>query len=79
MPKIPASASWQDGGILFITWDEAEGRNGDSPDQVPMIVVAPNLAKRGFTTSTAYRHASLFGLPRLGAAQRAQAMMEFFK
>jgi hypothetical protein len=86
VPKILASAAFQSGGVLFITWDEAEGRNGDSGDQVPMIIVSPQIASMGFTSSTSYSHASylatvedIFGLPRLGAAAQASSMMEFFK
>ena len=33
VPKVAASAATMSGGVIFITWDEAEGRNGDDPDQ----------------------------------------------
>ena len=84
--KIIASPVFQKGGILFITWDEAEGRNGDSKDQVPMIIVSPNIKMQGFQSNAAYSHASylatvedLFKLPRLGNAAGKPNMMEFFK
>jgi hypothetical protein len=34
IPQIQASAGYKNGGVIFITWDEAEGRNGDDPDPV---------------------------------------------
>ena len=86
IPKILASPSYQAGGILFLTWDEAEGRNGNSPDQIPMIVISPKIKSKGFQSATAFSHASylatvedLFSLPRLGAAAQAKSLAEFFK
>jgi phospholipase C len=85
VPKILASNAWKDHGVLFITWDEAEGRNGDSSDQVPMIIVTPGIKSPGYTSSVAYTHASylatvedIFGLPRLGAAVGKASMSEFW-
>jgi hypothetical protein len=85
VPKILASSIYKEGGILFITWDEAEGRNGDPPDQVPMIVVTQRIPRPGYTSAAAYDHASylatvedLFGLPRIGAAVGAATLAEFF-
>jgi phospholipase C len=85
VPPILASSAWQNGGVLFITWDEAEGRNGDSSDQVPMIVVTPGIKSPGYKSNVAYTHANylatvedIFGLPRLGAAVGAASMKEFW-
>jgi phospholipase C len=85
VPKILASRAWRDGGVLFITWDEAEGRDGHSRDQVPMIVVAPHV-RPGFTSDAPYGHASylatveaIFGLPKLGAAASAATMEGFWR
>ena len=85
VPKILASSAYKNGGALFITWDQAAGRSGDSPDQVPMIVVTPLLTTQGLKPATAYSHASylatveaIFGLPKLGAAATANVMTEFF-
>ena len=87
VPKILASSAWKNGGVLFITWDEAEGRNGDSADQVPMIIVTPH-TQAGFKSSKAYSHASylatvenIFGLPKLGDAAKAttNTMEEFWQ
>ncbi len=84
IPKIIASAEFQARGILFLTWDEAEGRNGDPFDQIPMIIVSPLIASAGMQSSVAYTHASflatvedLFHLSRLGAAVTAMSMSEF--
>jgi hypothetical protein len=85
VPKILASDAYKNGGVLFITWDEAEGRNGDSKDQIPMIVLSPKLKAPGMMVSTKLSHASwlatiegLYGFPKLGAAATAGDLMEFF-
>jgi hypothetical protein len=84
LPKIMAAPAYLKGGIIFVTWDEGEGRNGDPLDQIPMIVISPSIA--GIKASTAYSHANflatvedLFHLPRLGAAVGVPAMSEFIK
>jgi hypothetical protein len=86
VPKILASEAWRDRGVLFITWDEAEGRNGRSGDKVPMIVVTPRMQQPGYVSDGPYGHASylatveaIFGLPRLGAAANAKTMEEFWR
>jgi hypothetical protein len=70
--------------ILFITWDEAEGRNGDSADQVPMIIMSKRLKSAGMKSATALSHASylatvedLLGLPRLATVTSTPNLMEF--
>jgi hypothetical protein len=84
VPKILASTAYQQGGILFITWDEAEGRNGDDADKIPMIVVSNRVKHAGMTSATAYTHGAyaatvedLLGLPRLAKVAAAPNMMEF--
>ena len=86
VPKILASATYLAGGALFITWDEAEGRNGDSKDQVPMIVLSPHLIAPGSKTSDALSHKSylatvedLLKLPRLATVTSEPAMTALFK
>lgn len=83
IPKILASKTFQDGGVLFLTWDEAEGRTGHSRSQIPMIVVSPNLKHN--RSNELFNHASylatveeIFGLPKLGAAQTAKSMVAAF-
>lgn len=86
VPKILASEAYQSGGVLFITWDEAEGRNGNDLHQVPMIVVSPKLKTKGLRVTRQLTHASylatledLFALPRLGDAASAPTLFEFFE
>jgi len=82
VPKILASDAYQHGAILMITWDEAEGRNGDSTDQIPMIVMQKGMAHPGMQDATAYTHSSylatvedLFGLPRLATVTSTPSLM----
>jgi hypothetical protein len=84
VPKILASDGYMAGGILFITWDEAEGRNGDDKDKIPMIILSPRIKSAGMTSSTAYTHSSylatvedVLSLPRLETVQATPSMMEF--
>jgi len=84
VPKILASAAFQAGGVLFITWDEAEGRNGNDKDKIPMIILSPRIKTAGMTSAAAYTHSSytatiedLFGMPRLATVTSSPAMMEF--
>lgn len=84
VPKILNSDGFKNGGVLFITWDESEGRNGDDPDKIPMILLSPKLKQPGMTSATAYTHSSylatiedLLSLPRLATVTSAPAMMEF--
>lgn len=53
LPVIMGSRAYQDGGAIFITWDE--GASGDQP--IGMIVVSP-FAKPGYAGSLQYSHAS---------------------
>jgi hypothetical protein len=85
IPKILASAAFQNDGVLFLTWDEAEGRGTDSKDQIPMIVISPRLVHAGFTSAKAYSHRSylatvedMLGLPRLPTVEHEPAMTDFF-
>ena len=87
IPKILASDGYKAGGVLFITWDEAEGRNGHDPDQIPMIVVSPRIKQAGMTSGTAFTHSSytatiedMLGLPRLPAVgSSTPTLVEFLK
>jgi phosphatidylinositol-3-phosphatase len=84
VPAILASDAFTSGGVLFITWDEAEGRNGDDPDLIPMIVISPRVKTAGMTSATAYTHSSylatvedLLGLARLATVTSTPSMTEF--
>jgi phosphatidylinositol-3-phosphatase len=85
LPKILNSDAYKQGGVVFITWDEAAGRNGNSADQVPMLILSPKLKSPGSQSATALSHASylatieeIYGLPKLAAAAKATSLMEFF-
>lgn len=85
IPKIMASDAFKNDGVIFLTWDEAEGRHGDSKDQVPMIVISPRMKSAGFKSNTAYSHKSylatvedMLGLPRLATVKTEPAMADFF-
>lgn len=86
VPRITASPAWRDGGVLFVTWDEAEG--GDDAGgggHVLTLVIAPGLTA-GLRVDVPYSHYSLLatveaglGLPRLGhAADAGTAAMSAF-
>ncbi|HEY0249924.1 MAG TPA: alkaline phosphatase family protein, partial [Kofleriaceae bacterium] len=82
VPKILDSEVFKHGGILFITWDESEGRNGDDPDLIPMLVLSSHLPHPGSTDATAFTHSSylatiedLFGLPRLTTVAQTPSLM----
>jgi len=42
VPQIISSTAWQENGTLYITWDESTGLG----NQVPLLVVAPHLARQ---------------------------------
>lgn len=81
LPVIMGSRAYQDGGAIFITWDE--GVSGDHP--IGMIVVSP-LAKPGYSGTLAYSHASMvrtieevFGItPLLRDAGSARSLADLF-
>jgi phosphatidylinositol-3-phosphatase len=84
--KIMASDAYKKGGVIFITWDEAEGRSGRSKDQVPMIIVSERIKSPGFTSNKPYSHKSylatveaLLGLPRLATVAGEATMLEFLQ
>ena len=85
VPQILASPGYQANGVLFITWDEAEGRNGDDDKKIPMIVISKRIKSAGITSATVYDHGSylasveeLFGLPRLPAVATVPSMVSAF-
>ena len=84
IPKIQASDAYKAGGVIFVTWDEAEGRNGDDPDKIPMIIISKKVKAPGMTSATALDHGSylatvedLLGLPRLATVTSKPNLMEF--
>jgi hypothetical protein len=90
VPAILASPAWQDGGALFVTFDEGESDAGccsnASGGRIATLVISP-LGRPGFTSDIPYTHYSLlrtieraWGLPPLGnaACDCAPTMSDFF-
>lgn len=76
--EILASEAWKSGGVLFITYDEADA---SSDNAVLTLVVAPGLGHR--VSNRAYDHYSLLatiedllGVPRLHEAAQAKPMTD---
>src|SRR5580704_7733095 len=82
VPAILASTAYQNGGVLFITWDEAN--SGDGP--IPMIVLSPFAKGGGYSNTTYYDHGStlrtiqeIFSVtPLLGDAQKETDLSDLF-
>jgi phosphatidylinositol-3-phosphatase len=81
VPRIAASKAWQEGGVLFITWDEDDG---SASNQVATLVVSPRVATHDGPGS--FNHYSLLAtiedllhVPRLGAAATAQPMTQLLR
>jgi phosphatidylinositol-3-phosphatase len=85
--RIMNTPAYQDGGVLFLTWDEGAGHNGRvESHHVPMIVVSPRLKSTGVRTDVRMNHSSylatiedLLGLPRLPTVASAPSMIDLFK
>ena len=83
VPMIMASKAYQDGGVIFITWDEAA--HGDAP--IGMMVLSPLAKGNGYTNDNQYTHSStlrtieeIFGVkPLLGDAANATDLSDLFK
>jgi phosphatidylinositol-3-phosphatase len=81
LPPILNSPEYQNGGVVFITWDEATW--GDGP--IGMIVLSPD-AKPGYSNAIPYTHSStlrtlqeIFGVqPFLGDAANATDLSDLF-
>jgi len=80
VPNILASEAWRAGGVLFVAWDEDDGR-GDN--RVPLIVASQHLAVH--SPSQRHDHYSLvatiedrLSVPRLGEAEQATLLSELF-
>jgi len=85
VPAILASKAYQDGGVLFILWDEGTASASDGP--IGLIVLSPLLKSAGYSNTIAYTHSSMlksveeiFSVPFLGDAQTATTsdLSDFF-
>ncbi len=90
VPRILASPAWEQGGVLFILFDEGTTSQGccryAEGGHVDALIISP-LARPGFVSQVAYDHYSLlrtieqsWKLPLLGhaASQDTAAMTDFF-
>lgn len=87
VPQILASAAYQQGGALFITWDESRVSASCPDDDCPigMMVVSP-FARAGHASTSPYDHSStlrtvqeIFGAqPMLRAAAGASDLSDLF-
>jgi hypothetical protein len=84
VPKILGSRAYQDGGALFIVWDEG---TLDSDGPIGMIVLSPYAKGAGYSNHIAYTHSSalrtfeeILGLaPLLGDAAHATSLSDLFR
>lgn len=86
VPLVLRSEAWRAGGVLFVTWDEAEGDDRGGGGRVLTLVVAPDV-RPGLRVDVPYSHYSLlrtveeaWGLPLLGGSGAAgvRAMTAFW-
>jgi phosphatidylinositol-3-phosphatase len=75
---ITSSASWVASAVIFITWDEDDGSEGN---RVLTLVLRPDVKHR--VSSAPYDHYSLLatiedilGVPRLANARHARPMTD---
>jgi phosphatidylinositol-3-phosphatase len=83
VPRILDSPAWKDGGVLFITFDEADGQDREA-NRVATVVIAPSIVP-GTRSSVPHSHYSLLrtvqdglGLDCLALSCRANTLGEFF-
>lgn len=83
VPKILNSAAWQQGGVLFITWDEGLTNIGGG-GHIATLVISKQVPA-GFKSATAHNHYSIlktiedaWGLGCLANTCSANNMAEFF-
>ena len=57
IPTILASAAYQEGGVIFIVWDEGSDETNDGP--IGLIVLSPLAKGNGYSNQIHYTHSSL--------------------
>jgi len=83
--QIMASPGYQNGGAIFVLFDEGDTRVFGAGANLATIVVSPNMVASGYVSQTAFDHSSylatiedILRLPRLPATTGATPMDEFF-
>ncbi len=89
LPPILASQAYQNGGVVFITWDEGEGKteSAQSDGPIGLIVLSPDAKGHGYANAIHYTHSStlrtiqeMFGVtPLLGDAANATNLSDLFQ
>ena len=89
IPTILNSQAYQNGGILFITWDEGEGKSESETSDGPigLILLSPDAKGHGYSNTIHYTHSStlrtiqeIFGVtPLLGDAANATNLSDLFQ
>jgi acid phosphatase len=84
IPQIMATPGYQNGGAIFILFDEGGG--GRDPNKLAAMVISPRLQSFPIQDSTPYDHRSYvatvqdsLGLPRLPATANSQNMLGMFR
>ena len=84
--QITASKAYQNGGAIFILFDEGSLRLLGAAADLPTIVMSPNLVSASFVSDTFYDHRSylatiedIFQMPRLPTTIDATPMNAFFR
>lgn len=83
--QITASKGYQNGGALFILFDEGSLRVLGASALLPTIVISPKLVTTPYVSDKLYDHTSylatvedILGLPRLPTTAAATSMNDFF-
>jgi regulation of enolase protein 1 (concanavalin A-like superfamily) len=84
LPRILSSQAYQQGGVVFIAWDEGAGSTEDGP--LGFIALSPAAKGGGYSNTIYYTHGSLlltlqeiFGVgPLLGDAANATDLSDLF-
>jgi hypothetical protein len=84
LPGILQSQAYQQGGVVFIVWDEGAASTSDGP--IGLIALSPAAKGNGYANSLYYTHSSLlltlqeiFGVrPLLGDAANATDLSDLF-
>ncbi|HEY6542205.1 MAG TPA: alkaline phosphatase family protein, partial [Ktedonobacteraceae bacterium] len=89
LPVILNSQAYQNGGVVFITWDEGEGATSSETSDGPigLILLSPDAKGGGYSNTIHYTHSStlrtiqeLFGVtPLLGDAANATDLSDLFQ
>ena len=84
--QIMASPGYQNGGALFILFDEGNTRYMKAGANLATIVASPNLVDSGYISETGFNHKSwlatiqdIFRMPRLSTTKDAVPMAEHFR